>query len=293
MKLRGRYALITGASRGLGRRVARLFWEEGAHLLLVARTQPDLLSLQRELLATGHKDQSVHVLPLDLTHADAVKTVVDHVERQGGQLDTLVNNAGNQGPIGPVWDNDWNLWEYCWRLNFVVPVALCRAAVPFFGRRGSGAVINISGGGATAPRPNFTAYAAAKVAIVRFSETFAEEVRPLHVKVNSMAPGPMFSRMQECVLEAGPRQAGEKDFRLAQELKAKAPTLNDEVIERAARLCVFLASSQSDGITGKLISAVWDPWTTLSEHPQDLDGSDIYTLRRIVPKDRGLAWGDV
>src|SRR5204863_1665872 len=98
------------------------------------------------------------------------------------------------------------------------------------------------------------------------------------------------SRMQDAVLEAGLHRAGEKDFRVAQELKAKAATDNDAVARRAAELCVYLASPESDGITGKLISAMWDAWPELARHRDDLEKTDVYTLRRIVAQDRGLAW---
>jgi 3-oxoacyl-[acyl-carrier protein] reductase len=293
MKLRGRQALITGSSRGLGRQVAQAFWKEGASLLLVARTASDLAGVAVGLLPTSQAGQTIHSLALDLTGPEAVTRVIAEAQRCFGGLDLLVNNAGDQGPIGPLWENDWSAWDYSFRLNFVVPAALCGAAVPLLARRAGGCIINVSGGGATGPRPNFSGYAAAKTAIVRLTETLAHEVQALNIKVNCIAPGAMYSRMQDAILAAGPQRAGDKDFRLAQELKAKAASGDDSVARRAAELCVYLASSDSDGVTGKLISALWDPWTELAHRRTDLERTDIYTLRRIVPKDRGLNWGNV
>ncbi len=290
MKLAGRQALITGASRGFGRQLAHAFWREGASLLLVARTTADLETVQRSL-APAAPGQTIHILTLDLTQPRAVENVAAEVERCFGGLDILVNNAGNQGTIGPLWENDLAEWEYSLRLNLIVPATLCRFAVPWLAKRPGGSIINLSGGGATGPRPNFSAYASAKCAVVRLSETLAHEVRGMNIKVNCVAPGAMYSRMQDAVLEAGRERAGERDFRVAQELKDKAATGDDSVARRAAELCVYLASSESNGITGKLISAMWDPWTELASHRADLEKTDVFTLRRIVSADRGLGWG--
>ena len=97
----------------------------------------------------------------------------------------------------------------------------------------------------------------------------------------------MNTRLLDDILEAGPERVGRSYYERALRQQAEGGT----PLERGASLCVFLASSESDGITGKLISAVWDPWESLPRHAEDLRGSDIYTLRRIVPADRGKDWG--
>ena len=145
----------------------------------------------------------------------------------------------------------------------------------------------VSGGGATNPLPNLSAYAASKAAVVRFAETLAGELRPWHVDVNSVAPGALNTRLLAEVLAAGPAAVGDAFY----ERSRRQQTDGGTPLEQGAALCAFLASAESDGITGRLISAVWDPWPELSERRADLDGSDIYTLRRIVPGDRGRTWG--
>ena len=149
-------------------------------------------------------------------------------------------------------------------------------------------IIQLSGGGATSPLPYISAYAASKAGIVRFMETLAEEVRADGIDINSIAPGALNTRLLDEVLSAGPEKVGRPfyDRALKQKADGGAP------LERGAALAVFLASSGSDGITGKLISAVWDPWEEFPMHMEDLQKTDIYTLRRIVPKDRGFSWGD-
>ena len=148
-------------------------------------------------------------------------------------------------------------------MNLLVPVQLCRGLIPMMNR--GGAIINISGGGATSPRPNFTAYGTAKAALVRFSETLAVEAAPLGIRVNSIAPGIMRTRMVEQVAAIGER-SGTQEFRKAQEVMTQGGTPP----EKPAELAVFLASERCAGITGKLISAAWDPWHELPEHAAQL-----------------------
>jgi NAD(P)-dependent dehydrogenase (short-subunit alcohol dehydrogenase family) len=146
----------------------------------------------------------------------------------------------------------------------------------------------ISGGGATNPLPGLTAYAASKAAIVRFAESLAHEVRADGIDVNAIAPGVLNTRLLDEVLAAGPGAVPPDFYDRMVKTKAEGGT----PLEVGAALAVFLGSAASDGITGRLISAVWDPWASLPDHRDDLDKSDVYTIRRIVPKDRGLGWGD-
>ena len=166
---------------------------------------------------------------------------------------------------------------------------MAKTSLPYSRQIKYGKVIQLSGGGATSPLPFISAYAASKAGIVRFMETLAEEVREDNIDINSIAPGALNTRLLDEVLEAGPDTVGRTfyDRAIKQKENGGAP------LEKAAELSVFLASSASDGITGKLISAIWDPWQDFPEHLQTLTESDIYTLRRIVPKDRGMDWGDV
>jgi 3-oxoacyl-[acyl-carrier protein] reductase len=179
-------------------------------------------------------------------------------------------------------------WEAVVKLDLLVPVQLCRAAVPAMLRRGKGSIINLSGGGASGPRENFSAYASAKTALVRFTETLAAEVKPHRIRVNAMAPGAMNTSMMRETVTAGPERAGADYQRALQTVQDDSAT----TARRAAELCLFLASDASAGLTGRLLSAVWDPWQRLSEHICEIENSDLYTLRRIVPKDRGKEWAE-
>jgi 3-oxoacyl-[acyl-carrier protein] reductase len=159
--------------------------------------------------------------------------------------------------------------------------------VPHLRALGHGKIIQISGGGATSPMPGISAYAASKSAIVRFTETLALELADAGIDVNALAPGAMNTRMLDEVLHAGPDRVGQAYYERSlaqQESGGTPPTVG-------AELALWLASSESDGVTGKLISAVWDPWRDFEAHRDELS-SDVYTLRRIIPRDRGMDWGD-
>ena len=283
--LEARNCLITGASRGLGAAIASAFWSEGANLILVSRSSKALKGVQACL--TQNSGQKLDALEADLSASDAAERIIAASKRLVDHLDVMVNNAGIQGPIGFSWENDWGDWQQTLQVNLLAPVALCRHAVEWMKTNHHGKIINLSGGGANGPRPRFSAYATSKAALVRFSETLAEETREYGIDVNCIAPGPMNTRMLDEIVNSG-QQAGAAEYEAALKVRREeAPS-----IERASNLAVFLASSASDGITGRLISAKWDPWQTLPTRKTELANSDIYTLRRIVPEDRGRKWTD-
>lgn len=278
--------LITGASRGLGLAIAQAMWREGANLFLVARSGDKLSQLRDELVVTAKKNQKVEIVAADLAEPQVISHIMAEVGKHHHQIDILVNNAAIQGPIGPILENDWHSWQKTIQVNLMASIALCRACLLPMIKSGRGKIINLSGGGATTPRPNFSAYAVSKVGLVRFSETLAEEVREFNIDVNCIAPGMMNSELLAEVVEAGPDRAGRKEYEQAVERQK-----NSSIPDRAVELCLYLASAASDGLTGKLISAVWDPWQSFSDCMTDLRESDIYTLRRIIPVERGKTWG--
>jgi len=152
--------------------------------------------------------------------------------------------------------------------------------------RRRGKVICFSGGGSTSPRPNFAAYGVSKTGVVRLVETLAAEWEQLPLDINAVAPGAIFTRMTEEILARGEKLAGQEEFESAGKLSRD----NSGKLGKVLGLVEFLLSAKSDGISGKLISAQWDAWDKLPERKADLC-SDIYTLRRVMPKDRGKDWG--
>jgi 3-oxoacyl-[acyl-carrier protein] reductase len=285
--LHGKTAVVTGASRGLGLEIARqLAWAE-SHLALVARDGAALElaaeKVRSELTAPGV--QQVHTCVADLSSDEQIDAAFAAIKRALGSVDILVNNAAVQGPIGPFESADWLAWRDVFQVDLFAPARLSRHAIPGMRGRGWGKIINVSGGGATTPRPDFSAYASAKTALVRFTETLAEELKGTGVDVNAVAPGPMNTRMLDETIAAGPGRASREHAAAVERAKS-----NGVPPEKAADLVYWLASPASDGITGRLISAVWDDWQKLAERRDKLAATDVYTLRRIIPKDRGLPW---
>ena len=282
-QLQGRCAIITGASRGLGRAIAEAFWREGADLLLVSRSATVLEQVVQAL--PPRIDQRAVIVPADLADEATPLNIMGVARKNFEHINILVNNAAIQEPIGPLCDCDWLAWQNALRVNLLAPVALCRAALPWLAESGwHGKIINLSGGGATAPRPCFSAYATAKAGLVRFSETLAIEAESRGVNINCIAPGAMGTDMMKAVLAAGPERAGMREYAQAQQML----TRGGGVETRAVELAVFLASAASNGITGRLLSAVWDAWEKLPQRWPEIQKSDIFTLRRIAPKDRGF-----
>lgn len=281
MKLRNRVAVITGANRGLGAAIAKAFAKEEAGLVLSARDS-GLLQRVAESLPRA-VEQRIEWIGADVSKAEDVEAIRDCAINTFGRVDILVNNAGVYGPIGLFEEVDWQEWCNALNVNLFGTVAMSRAIVPIMKRQSYGKIINLSGGGATAPLPRFSAYAASKAAVVRFTETIAEELAESHIDVNAIAPGALNTRLLDQVLEAGPERTGEDFYRRS----LKQGEEGGASLELAAELVLFLASAESDGITGRLISAVWDDWRNFPGYRERIQKSDVFTLRRIVPQDRG------
>jgi len=285
--LTNRSALITGASRGLGLATAVAFAREGADLWLVGRDGAALAEAAAHAAAArASSTQTILQYAVDVTDSASMDVVVHDWLAAKASVHVLVNNAAVQGPIGEVGATDWHEWRAALEIDLIAPIRLCHLVAPHMRAAGRGKIITVSGGGGTAARPRFSAYATAKCGLVRFSETLAAELTGTGVDVNTVAPGAMNTRMLDTVLAAG-EAAGAEHARALSQLQTGgvAP-------ERSAELIVFLASAASDGISGRLISAVWDPWSDLPSHREDLNRSDVYTLRRILPRDRGMTWGE-
>jgi NAD(P)-dependent dehydrogenase (short-subunit alcohol dehydrogenase family) len=285
MKLKGVNALITGGSQGLGKVITEHYLREGANVVLCARNEKELVATRDEL-AAKLTAQNVLAKTCDVSDEAQVNDLVAFALRELGSLQALVLNAGIYGPMGPTESVNLADWRRAMEINLFGVLLPCRAVVPHFKQAGRGKIVVLSGGGATNPLPNISSYAASKAAVVRLMETLAEELKPHHVDVNAIAPGALATRLVDEVLAAGPEKVGKAFFEKNKQWKEKGAT----PLDFGAKLAVYLGSAKSDGITGRLISAQWDPWQTLHEHREELEKSDIYCLRRIVPEDRGKKW---
>lgn len=288
MNLKGISAIISGSSQGLGFEVAKQFVMQGANVMLCARNAETLTKAQQEL-ATFAKDGATVISQVtDVSNLHDVEKLIETTLLMFGKIDVLVANAGVYGTKGPIDEIDWQEWCDAIDINLKGTVLQCRAVLPHFKKMRAGKIIILSGGGATKPMPYLSAYATSKAGVVRFAETLALEVKDFNIDVNTIAPGALNTRLLDEIIHSGPDKVGKEFY----EQSVKQKNDGGTSLEVGASLCTFLASSSSNGITGKLISAVWDPWKKLPDYIKELGQTDIYTLRRIVPEDRGHCFGE-
>jgi 3-oxoacyl-[acyl-carrier protein] reductase len=267
--------------------VARRLASDGFHIVLAGRDPAALgAAVPHVVASTGNAGQQVIPHQTDVARPDDVAELVEKALRVTGCIDVLVCSAGVYGPMGRVEDVDWDDWASAIAINLLGSVLCCRAVVPHMRHQHRGKIIVLSGGGATQPLPGLSAYAASKAGLVRFVETLAREVEVDGIEINAVAPGSLNTRLLDQVLEAGPERVGERFYASAVRQSQDGGT----PLETPAELIAFLASEASNGVSGRLLSAVWDDWRAIPEQRERLANSDVFTLRRILPSDRG--WVD-
>jgi NAD(P)-dependent dehydrogenase (short-subunit alcohol dehydrogenase family) len=260
--------LITGAGRGIGKRLALGFARSKARVGLLARTKAELDLADLEIEHAGGVSLRLRA---DVRDYRQVATAVERIKSQYGGIHTLICAAGVQGPIGPLADSDPKDWAEVMNTNLLGAVHVCRAVLPSMIEKRQGKIILLVGGGAEQPRPNFSAYAASKAATVRLAETLAEEVRDSNIQINCMDPGPTYTNMTDEIVQAGDL-AGSREVQAATEIRGTGGTHPDKQIQ----LAMFLASDKSNHISGRLIS-VDDNWKKLENHNLQ---PNLFTLRR-------------
>ncbi len=279
--------VVTGGSQGLGKVIAEHFVRAGANVAICAREAATLEAARGEISKMAGEERRVVAKVCDAADEGGVNDFFAFAGDELGELDAVVLNAGIYGPMGPTESVDLAEWRRALDVNLFGVLLPCRAVIPGFKARGRGKIVIVSGGGATNPMPNVSAYAASKAAVVRLMETLAGELADFGVQVNAIAPGALATRMMDEVLAAGAEKVGEAFFNQNKMWLEGGAT----PLELGAELCVYLASAASGSVTGRLISAKWDPWKRFGELAGELEKTDIFCLRRIVPEDRGLEWG--
>jgi len=268
--VKGKSVLITGAGRGIGKRLAMGFAAEGARVGLLARSQPELDLAKLEIEQAGGKALRLRA---DVRQPEELAIAVDRMLSTFGGLDILIAAAGVQGPIGPFLTTKAKAWNETVEINLIGVANACRAALPPMIEKRSGKIILISGGGAAGARPNFTAYASSKTAVVRFGENLAAEVSDHNIQVNAVAPGAVYSTMTDEVLRAGEERAGRKEIEDAERVRVTGGV----TAEKQIALALFLASERSNHISGKLIH-VNDDWKRFEQENMK---PELFTLRRV------------
>lgn len=284
LNLAGTHVVVTGGSQGIGFACAQQCLEYGARVTIAARTAADL-EAARERLAGEDAGDRVHAETCDV----ASETDVARLFERAAERETVtgaIHAAGVIAPIGGILDVDPSTWWETVKVNLFGTFLVIREAARRMRETGGGRIVALSGGGASNPFPNYTAYASGKVAVVRLVETAAIEFAPFGVEINAIAPGFVATRMHAETLAAGAEAAG-FDFFERTKAELERGGISPGIGAKAA---AFLVSADARGITGKFIAAQWDGYERWNEHLDELRDTDLFTLRRVLPKDRGLPW---
>ncbi len=265
----GRRVLVTGGSRGIGLEVSRALARRGASVSIVARDRAAVEGAVTTLDGEGHVPLAFNVAETRAWPA-AMKTL-----DAAGPLHGLVAAAGVQGPIGPLDEVSPQGFAEAIAVNLMGTMLALHHTLPRL-RSTQGRAVTFSGGGATSPLSRYDAYAASKAAVVRLTENVAYALRG-EVEINSVAPGFVATEIHEATLAAGPAAAGEDYHARTKQQLARGGFPASEVSE----LVCFLLSEKAAGVSGRLLSAQWDPWREQAFRERLRDDKTLGTLRRI------------
>ncbi len=230
MKLKDKVALITGGARGIGKAVALAYAREGAKLAICARTDSQIDATVREI--QGLKGECRGWV-CDVSLEESVKNLGQEIQKAYGRIDILVNNAGVMTRPAPLTELEVKKWDYTIAVNLRGPFLVTKEVLPLMVRQNSGSIINVSSGLGRSGYANFGAYSVSKWGVEGFTQTLAAEVRSHNIRVNSVDPGYVATKMTR--------------------YQGKEPESVPEVF-------VFLASDESRGITGRMLSS--SKWTS-------------------------------
>jgi len=274
MKLKEKVVVVTGAGRGIGKHLAISFASQCMKVVLVSRTLHEIKTTQKSIES---KNGCAITIKADVSKHHDVEQIVHKTIKKYGTIDALVNNAGIITPIGNISEVNINEWINTININLVGTYLCTKLMVPFMIQKQRGSIINISGGGGGA-FPNFSAYAVSKMAVNSLTETIAEELKPHNIRVNAIAPGPVNTRIQEQVLSSS-LKAGDRGLEVAKKTSLTGGTDLDKI----SSLALFLMSEKSEGLTGKIISAVHDDWKEFSTDVPEIQASILFNFRRMDP----------
>ncbi len=269
-----RHYLISGGSSGIGAALATALGADGNQVWICGRDKG-------RLQAVADSAPGIRWMRCDVAQPSAVAQLIEWVGEQTERLDGLANAAGLFGAIGKVHETDAELWLQTVQVMLGGSYLLSRAAMPLLMRGDSPRILNFAGGGAFDPFPHYSAYACAKASIVRLTETMAVELAETAIRVNAVAPGFVTTAIHQATLDQAP-QAPAEHLARTRSLLAEGGGVPIEVAVGCAR---YLLSPISGELTGKTVSASFDPWDQpgFAELASEINQSELYTMKRINP----------
>lgn len=261
--------IITGGAGGIGSLITRNLYQKGYSITILGKDKD-------KFKKSFNKEMSIKFYSIDISDIQQVLNFYVKYKFENNSLYGLINIAGIQPPIGEFVKNDSFKWINNINVNLIGTANMIRGAIPLLKEGKNGRIINFSGGGATGPRPNFSAYALSKVSIVRFTEILAIELKKYSINVNAIAPGEINTEMLQEIIDSGKELSGDEynSAKIRNKLGGDDP-------QKAVDLCTFLLSKKSHGISGKLISAIWDKYNEKGFLQKLKKDDDFCTIRRI------------
>ena len=235
-KLKGQTAIVTGASRGIGKAIAVMFASEGANVVVTARTEYAIDDLAGRIVQSGG---SALAVTADLSIDSDLQRIADETLANYGRIDILVNNAGIIHPRINLVDFDFELWRKVVAVNLEAVALLTALCLPSMMERNYGKVINISSIGGRKGSKGRSAYRATKAALINLTESVAAETKPYGIDVNCICPGGVDT----------------EGYREAFRMRGKIDDPSLMAPEEIAKLAVYLASDDSSSVTGAAIDA--------------------------------------
>ena len=246
MKAGFKTAIITGGSKGIGLRIAKILAKEKYNIVICSRNFSDLQRAKKETEVFKVKCLAVKT---DVLNYNQCKLLIKKTLQSFSRIDLLVNNAGIQGPVGKLWENNIKEWEKTIQINLLGTFYMSCLVIPYMLKQKSGVIINLSGGGAAYARPLFSAYGCSKTAVLRLTETLAEELKGKNIKVFALAPGVVWTKMtKEALLKA--KKVSDKKTIQKLELAKKDGGTSQEKLEK---VILYLLDKKSNKLAGKLI----------------------------------------
>ena len=283
MKLKNKTALITGATGTIGKTIAKAFAEEGCNLILCGLSENKIEMLKKDFFSS--RIVKIVTVRVDVSNKKSLQKLFKKVTEDFKTIDVLVTAAGTYGAIGTIEQIEPKEWLEAIEVNLLGTFMTIKYALPLLRKSPRAKIITFAGGG-EGPLERHSSYVASKGGVLRLVETLSAELSP--IEINAISPGFVVSGLVDDLIKAGPERLGKERYEEA--LKQKKGEAESVLPEKAAALAVFLASPESDGISGKNLSAVWDKWHEFPKHKKELIKSDVYNIRRVKPKDRGYDW---
>ena len=236
------------------------------------------LEKTRKLLAKSEVKKYAELIDFfiaDFSSQDWLDNFDNEIKKKSFKPTALINNAGINTPLGKTWEIDIDQWKYHFNVNFFTPVSLINLLIPYFINQGNGAIINISGGGATKPMPYFSPYSASKTALVRLTENIGLELKDFNISANAIAPGFLATGIHNDSISDSAQIPNSIKNEIFKEFNSGGQDPN-----KAASLIVKIIENNNFKFSGNLLSAIWD---TVDEELLDTDTLAInrFKIRRV------------